>query len=204
MKIKSLKTGLAVIIFTCSLFAGNSFATEKDTATKTVAILPFSVFIDTSRLLNGVSVESLIRAAEISRYRYQQSLYIWFLRKPGRYNVVFQNLMTTRELLAKARWGDSLKLKTSEQLCLLLGVDAVISGEVYMKKPRAQETATLVNGITGLPLAASNKIHVGLTLHDDTGKLRWRQDQDVRGDISAENMIDNIMRYMAKTFPFKK
>ncbi len=69
---------------------------------KSIAILPFRVSADTNKLMTGVTAESILRAAKISRYRFQRYLYISFLYKSWKNKLSFQNFMSTNDLLKKA------------------------------------------------------------------------------------------------------
>jgi hypothetical protein len=196
---------ILLVFFLCLHFTAKCIiAGPIDTTIKTVAILPFNVTIDTSHLLNGVNAENLLRAAKFSRYRYQQYLYIWLIKKPWKYNVTFQNIIETREIINRSGITDSIEIKTKAQLCSLLGVDAVLYGKIYMTKPHSQESANIINGITGLPLSASNKIDLELTIYDFKGTITWKETQHVRGDVGQENMIEYAMKRISKTFPLKK
>ena len=196
---------IAVIVFALCGYSlvSKANAHDQDTAIKTIAILPFSVSIDTTNLPNGVTEDGLIRAGQIDRHRFQQALFIWFIKKPKRYSVSFQEIMTTNDLLKQTGLMDSADMQ-KPQLCAALGVDAVITGNVKMIKHSQTLGSSVTKGFIGVPLSSDNKIQMELNLYDASGNILWKRTYTDRGDVSPDELIDRLLKRAYETFPYKK
>ncbi len=177
--------------------------TESPTsAIKEIAILPFNVSPDTNRLLNGVTAESILKAAKMSRYRFQKYLYIWFTKNQNRYNVTFQEFNTTNDRLKKAGIYNSVERKIKQEIWSLLDVDAIVFGDMHLVKTMSKEGTDMINGIVGLPVATSNKINLEISIYGSTGRLKWKQMYQGRGTLGDESLIDHLMKRVSKSIWF--
>ncbi len=194
---------LVIVLGSCGpVVKKNIEATTYDYPLKSIAILPFSVFADTNRLRTGITPENIARAAEMGRYRFQRHLYASFLKKPRKNKLWFQNFMETNKLLKKAGLYEDFSEKIKSQLCALLGVDAVIYGQMNIFKPMYQDNARIINGIVGLGVAASNKMELELRIYDANNNLRWKKMYKIRGDVGDDKMVEVLLSKVPKSFPF--
>ena len=173
--------------------------------TKTVAILPFNVSIDSKRLPKGTSIETLKDSERKTGYDIQSNSYMWFLKRQKDYTVTFQDIDKTNSLLNKANIDyQDLALQDKAELCKLLGVDAVITGKATMSKPMSEGAAVAVGVLVGA-WGPTNQTNTSLTIHDPAGELLWKYDYAASGSIgsSAENLTNALMRNASRKFPFK-
>lgn len=174
-------------------------------STKSVAILPFNVSIDSKRLPKGTTIETLKESQLKTGYDIQSSSYSWFLKRQKDYTVTFQDVDKTNSLLKKANIDfENIPLQDKGELCKLLGVDAVITGKATMSKPMSEGAAVAVGVLVGA-WGATNKTNTSLTIHDPAGKLLWKYDYAASGSVgsSAENLTNALMRNASKKFPYK-
>lgn len=172
---------------------------------KVLAILPFSVSIDTKRLPKGTSIETLKESEQKSGYEMQSACYTWLLQRSDRYTVSFQDVDRTNALLKKAGIEyDDISLKDKGELCKLLGVNGVISGKGNFSKPMSEGGAIAMTVLVGYG-GSTNKMDADLTIHDDAGTLLWKFDYAVDGGLgsSAQSVAQAIMRKSSKRFPYK-
>lgn len=108
-------------------------------AHKVMAILPFKISYDESKLPKEMTAEMLAKAKEEESYAFQDQLYIQFLdrqAKKNQFTVDFQDVSQTNILLNEAGMKfDSLPLFTKKQIKDVLGVDALLSGTMRKEKP---------------------------------------------------------------------
>ncbi len=196
----------AIMISSCGpkIYKSDNFETSKATV-KTLAILPFTVTIDTKRLPKGTTMETLKESEQKTGYDVQGNSYSWFLKRSKDYTVSFQDIDRTNSLLKKAGISyDDISLQDKGELCKLLGVDAVISGRIRMSKPMSEGAAVVVGLLAGA-WGATNKTTTSLTIHDGKSGLLWKYDYDASGSVgsSAERLTSALMKNASKKFPYK-
>ncbi|MFM7232247.1 MAG: hypothetical protein ACKO3S_09695, partial [bacterium] len=104
---------------------------------KLIAILPFKVKIDTKRLKN-VSLEMIQKDESDEGLMFQKQLYIRLLQKSEaeKYTIAFQDADQTNALLQRAGIDlDSLSFYPKDEIAKVLGVDAILSGNVNQSQP---------------------------------------------------------------------
>ncbi len=82
----------------------------------------------------------------------------------------------------------------------MLGVDAVVFGDVHLVKPMSQEESNIINGIVGFGVAPSNKVKLELSIYDAESNLRWSQIYIGRGNVEDEEIIKAVMKKVSKRF----
>lgn len=169
---------------------------------KTVAILPFDVTIQRRKESEG-SVEMLAQAEREEGYNLQQVLYVRFLRKT--YTVKFQDPSETNVLLERANVPfEDLGKKTKQELAEILGVDAVISGDVRRSKPMSTGAAVATAVLIGF--SATNQVTVNMYLHDaQSGKLIWNYNGTFVGGLgsTSDGLADAMMKKTSKKFAYR-
>lgn len=213
MKFKSLIWVVLIATVTlqgCApeIFTSPNFATVKRKH-KTVALLPFDVTVSMKKLPKGVTVEQVKADEEKTAFTAQSNAYTYFLKEMGRdkYTVDFQDIDKTNATLVKSDINYSaLKSKTKDELCKLLGVDAVITGKITLEKPMNEGAAIALGLLVGF-WGNTNKVITNLSIHDSMdGKLLWKYDWEANGSVgsSTESLTRALMRNVSKKFPYKK
>lgn len=173
---------------------------------KTVAILPFLTTITYRKQPKGFSAEAN-RQQEISTAKsIQSSMYTFLLRKRKNYSVEFQDVEKTNILLKKAGAENKLDELTKDEVCKILGVDAVISGRFdneQTKSDGAALTSVLFTGFGGKTGSAT----LTMVLNDGaSGDMVWRFYKTMNDNYtrSTDDLIESLMRKLSRNFPYDK
>ncbi len=191
-----------------TVFTSPNFVSAKKLH-KTVAILPFDVFISMKKLPKGVTAEQLKADEEKTAFTAQGHAFTYLLKETGKnkYTVDFQDIDQTNALLKKNSLDyTTLKSKTKDEIAKILGVDAVLTGKIIMEKPMNDGAAIALGLLVGF-WGNTNKITTALTIHNGTdGKLLWKYDWEANGSVgsSTENLTKSLMRSVSKNFPYTK
>ncbi|GAA4438134.1 hypothetical protein GCM10023188_33130 [Pontibacter saemangeumensis] len=183
--------------------------TEVSAKHQVVAILPFDVTIESRRLPKGVTAEMVQDQQRDYGYGIQGDVYGYLLREmsKGRYTVKFQDVSKTNALLNDAGISaEALRLTSKEELCGLLGVDAVISGQAIMSKPMSDGAAIAVGLLVGA-WGSTNAVNTSITIHEGrAGELMWKYDYVASGSVgsSRQALTNALMRNSSKKFPYRK
>jgi hypothetical protein len=190
-----------------------------------LAILPFKVMLRLRRKeAKKLEPEDFEKLEKIEGEAVQAALQSYFLKQKEKdsFKVSFQDIHKTNELLAQAGWtDDSLRLKTTKQICRKLQVDGLISGTIMTKKLLSDEGAAALTAL-GIGVSAAGALFGGtpdwpgsgpnntgyctINVHEaKAGKLLWRYEIELsRGLGSNTNSIINaMMRKAAKKFPYE-
>jgi hypothetical protein len=190
------------------IYQAPNFAAVRKTQ-KVLAIIPFKVSLDMKKLPKGATVESIRESNKETGYSLQSNAYSALLKELGRdkYDIDFQDVDKTNSILAKNNISyEDLVKKDKGELCTLLGVDGIISGDARMTKPMSEGAAVVVGLLVG-GWGATNKTDVSLTIHDKKeSKLMWKYDYEASGSVgsSPESLAKALMRNVSKKFPYKK
>ncbi|TAE70586.1 MAG: hypothetical protein EAZ85_11755 [Bacteroidetes bacterium] len=174
---------------------------------KLVAILPFEVTMKSKKLPKGVTPEMVAEDEKKESVNIQNSIFTFLLRKSSKYNIKMQDTDKTRALLAKNNLDlKAIQTMTKDEIAKVLEVDGIISGSIVTEKIMSQE-AGLALGLLGLGGSKTNQTTCILQLHDSKkGDLLWRYDRQVSGGwaSSTDDLVERIMRQVARNFPYKK
>lgn len=176
---------------------------------KTVGILPFEVTIKMKKLPKGVTQEQIIEQQKTESKNVQNSMYTFLLRKAKdkNYTVTFQDVTKTNTLLAKQDITiDNLGKYTKDEIAKILGVDAIISGNLVTDKVMSEGGAIALGLLIGF-WGKTSEASVTMNIHNGTdGELLWRYDREVAGGVgnSTDDMVNRIMRQVARNFPYDK
>ena len=175
---------------------------------KLVAILPAEVSINLRpNEMKNTSKERIMQMEEETSNAIQDKMYSWFLRRSGKkkYTVQFQDISRTNSLLKQNSISYSdLPLRGKEELAKLLGVDAVISTRVSMKKPMSEGAALAVGLVFGA-WGSTNDVQTSINIHEgQKGDLIWKYDYDAQGSVgsSTDRLVNALMRNASKKFPY--
>jgi len=177
---------------------------------KSVAILPFKISYDESKLPKEMTPEMLAKAKEDEAYAFQNQLYVQFLERQAKKNlftVDFQEVSQTNILLNQAGMKfDSLPLYTKKQIKDVLGVDALLSGTMRKEKPMSTGAAVALGVLFGV-WGSTNQTFINMSIHDgETGKLLWNYDHEASGSVgsSPEKLAKSLISGVSKSFPYRK
>lgn len=176
---------------------------------KKVAVLPFTVNIDKKNLGKNTTIEMIEQAEQEESLEFQRQLYARFLQRAGEgeYTIEFQDVDQTNALLSKTGISpDSLAGHTRDEIAGVLGVDALISGNIHQARPTSTGMAvaqTLLIGFSG----STQRVDINLTVHNGAdGSLLWSYDHTDKGGIanSVEAMTKSLLKKVAGNFPYRK
>lgn len=190
------------------IYQSASFATVKEKH-KVVAILPFDVTIESRKLPKGVTADMILDQQRDYGYGIQSDVYGYFLKQMSKdkYTVTFQDVTKTNATLNDAGLSyDELRLKSKDELCALLGVDAVVSGKASMTKPMSDGAAIAVGLLVGA-WGPTNTVMTTITIHEsEKGDLLWKYDYMASGSIGSnrQSLTNSLMKNSSKKFPYKK
>ncbi|PRY11206.1 hypothetical protein CLV24_1111 [Pontibacter ummariensis] len=182
---------------------------EVSSAHKVVAIMPFDVLIESRKLPKGVTADMILDQQRDYGYGIQNDVYGYFLRQmsKNRYTVTFQDVHKTNSLLEEAGITyEDLRRASKEQICQLLGVDAVVSGSATMSKPMSDGAAVAVGLLVGA-WGPTNSVNTTITIHEGAkGELMWKYDYAASGSIgsSRQSLTNALMRNSSKKFPYQR
>lgn len=196
----------SLLILSCSptIYKSNNLVASKGVV-KQVAILPYTVSIDSKRLPKGMTIETLKASQEQTGYDMQNNSYTWFLKRSKNYTVDFQDIDKTNAILKKANINsiNDINSRGKDEICKLLGVDALISGKASMSKPMSEGAAIAV-GLLISAWGSTNNTTITLAIHDNSSNLLWKYDWQSNGSVgsSPERVTDALMRNASKRFPY--
>lgn len=174
-----------------------------------VAVLPFTVNIDKKNLGKNTTIEMIEQAEQEESLEFQRQLYARLLQRAGEgeYTIEFPDVDQTNALLSKAGISpDSLAGHTRDEIAGVLGVDALISGNIHQARPTSTGMAvaqTLLIGFSG----STQRVDINLTVHNGAdGSLLWSYDHTDKGGIanSVEAMTKSLLKKVAGNFPYRK
>lgn len=201
---------ICVTLASCGpqIYQAASFKEVKDTH-KTVAVMPFEVTIESRKLPKGVTPEMIQDQQRDYGYGIQSDVYGYFLKEmsKNKYTVNFQDVSKTNAILNSYGISyDDLRLKSKDEICRLLGVDAVVSGKAMMSKPMSDGAAIAVGLLVGA-WGPTNTVNTTITIHEgNAGDLMWKYDYQASGSIgsSRQSLTNALMRNSSKKFPYKR
>lgn len=174
-----------------------------------IAILPFDVQINATKLPKNVTHEMVLQQQEETGYSMQSNVYTYFLKEASKnkYTIEFQDVDKTNALLKKAGLDYyDLPSKTKEEICNILGTDVVLSGRATLEKPMSDGSAIAVGLLFGF-WGNTNRVDVNVNIHDrNDSKLLWKYDYQASGSVgsSSESLTRALMRNVSKKFPYTK
>lgn len=173
---------------------------------KTVAILPLKATIGYKRLPKGFDAEGNKLEEQKTGISMQQGMYTYLLRKSDEYTVNFQDVERTNALLKKAGVFEKIDDQLPEDLCKILGVDAVIKSS-YAYEKTGSEAGAIAKALVFGSGGATASGDLVLQIYNGTdGNLLWRfYKQMNEGVFSAGNeLMVRMMAKVARNFPYFK
>lgn len=179
---------------------------ESKAKVKTVAILPFLVNIEFVTTPKDLQIDKIREEAIKIGYAVQKESARWFSKNAREYTVIFQGIEETNRLLEKAGLKvDNLQPQDRGELCRLLGVDALVSGDVYILHPMTDgesALAWLISGTWGI----ANEVTTRLFMHNNTSELLWKYEWWNKGYAGSnpERLVKGLLRDASQSFPYRR
>ncbi len=174
---------------------------------KRVAILPLDVTVEMKKLPKDMTREQLDENSINTGFSMQSNIYSQLLKRSKDYTVKFQDIDRTNSILEKNNMSfDDIQLADKAEICKMLEVDAVISGDMRMSKPMSGVGAAALGILVGA-WGATNKVFVTMNIHENKDSdLLWKYDYEASGSVGSdpESLSRALMRNVAKKFPYKR
>lgn len=173
---------------------------------KELAIIPFITHLDLDK---NISRQEYLELEEKEGYEVQNALETYFGRgnKRKKFSVEFQNIKNTNAILLQNNITyKNIDTYTIKQLCELLEVDGIISGNMDLTILLSKGVPTNFNFmdyITG----QSNYGRIGIKVSDGaTGKLLWKYEKEInkKSGKNTIELIDKMMKKATRRFPYEK
>ena len=180
---------------------------------QTVAILPFIVVLGGKALQemgeDMGNVDQLPMQLQNEGRLFQASIYSRFLKKAkkGMYRISFQDTDRTNGLLKRAGITyDDLEFADMSEIASVLGVDAVIIGNVYREKGMNQGGAVAMAVLIGAwGATGSAKLNLKIFNGEDGSKL-WQYTHRAKGGLGSniDDIVLRLMKQVSRKFPYNK
>lgn len=199
-----LTTISILLISSCARVYYSPEAVELCKSHERIAILPPYVAITSSKLIDP---ETLRLQQESESLRFQKEMVSWMLMQRGQFHVRLniQDIETTNALLKQA-WNEMERDLTSQEICDLLQVDALLRADFNMHRPMSDGAAVAIGVFTGI-WATTNEIEVYMDLFDkSTDQVIWNYNRTMSGSVlnSVNRMIDELMYHAFGKMPYSK
>lgn len=173
---------------------------------KVLAIIPFITHLE---LEEELSKEERSELEEKEGYEVQNALETYFGRgnRRKKFSVDFQNIQNTNAILTQNNISyTNIDTYTIKQLCELLKVDGIISGNMDLNILLSEGVPTdfsFMDYIRG----DANYGRIGIKISDGaTGKLLWKYEKEITKKTGRNTieLIDKMMKKAARRFPYEK
>ncbi|MFH4968688.1 hypothetical protein V8G61_10845 [Gaetbulibacter sp. M240] len=207
---------ITLLFLTTTIFAQTSLYENPkfDDIAKThkiIAIVPFKTQVKLRpKQMKDMTNEQLYKIERSEGEGMQTAMYSWFLKRKKRGKL--ENLevqdpnITTALLLKKDIDYDNLTEFTPQELAVILGVDAVISGTFETNKPMSEGASVALGLLIGF-WGSTNSATVNMSVHNaEDGILLWNYNKKVNGSIgsSPEDLINILMRKASRRLSYTK
>ncbi|MEA1785952.1 hypothetical protein U1E44_07605 [Arenibacter sp. GZD96] len=169
-----------------------------------LAIIPFVTRLE---LKDSISQEQLQQLEENEGYTVQNALETYFSqgKKNKRFTVEFQNIKNTNALLAKNNISyDNIDIYTIKELCTLLNVDGIISGNLSLNVLLSKGVPTEFSFMDYIK-GDANYGRIGIKVSDGgTGKLLWKYEKEInkKSGKNTYDLITIMMKQATRKFPY--
>ncbi|MEO9513815.1 MAG: hypothetical protein ABJN84_12980 [Flavobacteriaceae bacterium] len=207
---KRIMTFVAFLAVTLVMAQKNIYENRRfDELTKDhqlLAIIPFIANLDLKRDVDQKELKGL---AQKEGYAVQNALETYFSKRKKRkkFNVEFQNIKNTNAILAQNNITyDNLDIYTIKQLCKILKVDGIISGNLNLNILLSKGVPTNFNLLDYFS-GDANYGRIGVKVSDgNTGKLLWKYEKAItkKTGKNTTELIDRMMKLASRKFPYDK
>ncbi|WP_340202725.1 hypothetical protein [Ascidiimonas sp. W6] len=175
---------------------------------KLIAIIPFIATLELDNEEYNVSREELKSLEKQEGLAVQNALESYFLKRKNKkkFQVEFQDVQNTNAILGRNNITlDNIDIYTTQELCEILKVDALVSGNLTL--------STLIS--KGVPevdfisiiLGKSDFGRIAVKISDGgSGKLLWKYEKIInrKSGKNTQSIIDIMMKTAARKFPYDK
>jgi hypothetical protein len=213
---KKLLFSLLFLLFVCNVKAQTSLYENPkfDSIAKShkiIAVVPFKTQVKLRpKQMKDMDDEKLNRLEKAEGEGIQTAMYSWFLKRKKRgklQNLEVQDPKVTTVLLKKKDIDyNTITDYTPQELAIILGVDAVITGDYETDKPMSEGASIALGLIVGF-WGSTNSAVVNMSINDAAnGTLLWNYNKKVRGSIgsSPEDLINILMRKASRRMAYTK
>ena len=214
MNLRGVQSGVTVLMM---VFFGLTLHAQKDIYQSStfqelskdhqlLAIVPFLTQLELEQELDKSEKK---RLAQNEGYAVQQALEVYFSnrRKRKKFEVEFQNTMDTNALLAQnGITYANIDIYTTKELCEILQVDGIISGNLTLNILLSKGIPTKFN-LWDYLNRNSNYGRIGIKISDgNSGKLLWRFEKEItkKSGKNTTELIDKMMKQASRKFPYDK
>lgn len=174
---------------------------------KVVAVIPFKYKLALKKMPKGMTEEDVKSQEEKSSLSAQNSFYTYALEKKekGQTSVDIQDLDRTKVLLSRKNIdAKNIGNYLPEELCQLLEVDALITGDIIASQPMSEGAAVVTTVLVGF--SKTNEAKASIKVYDKSGTLIWTYGKEVEGGLGSDDndMIRRLMKKTANRFPYFK
>ncbi|WP_067033436.1 hypothetical protein [Allomuricauda sp. CP2A] len=171
-----------------------------------LAIMPFIAYLELKEVVDRDELKVL---AEREGYAVQNALETYFSKRKQRkkFNVDFQNINNTNALLAQNGIDyDNIDIHTTQELCKILDVDGIISGNLNLNILLSEGVPTDFNLLDYFS-GDANYGRIGVKISDgESGKLLWKYENEIskKTGKNTTELIDKMMKAASRKFPYDK
>jgi len=171
-----------------------------------LAIIPFFTNLE---LKEDFSQEDLKKLEEREGIAVQNALETYFGRgkKRKKFSVDFQNTKNTNAILAQKNITyANIDTYTIKQLCEILSVDGIVSGNLDINILLSQGIPSDFSFIDYI-LGDANYGRIGIKVSDGkTGKLLWKYEKEInkKSGKNTVDLIELMMKKATRKFPYDK
>lgn len=171
-----------------------------------LAIVPFIAYLELKKTVDHDELQVL---AKKEGYAVQNALETYFSKRKKRkkFNVDFQNIANTNALLQqKGIDYDNIDTYTTQDLCKILDVDGIVSGNLNLNILLSEGVPTDFSFFDYFS-GDANYGRIGLKISDgETGKLLWKYENEItkKTGKNTTELIDKMMKAASRKFPYDK
>lgn len=175
-----------------------------------IAILPFDASVTLRpKEMKDITPEQLTRMEESEGEGIQSGMHSWFLKrkKQGKLKINVQPPNVTKAILIKQGvTAEQIAAYLPQELCKLLGVDAIIMGTFETNKPMSQGAAIAASLLFGFG-GSTEKAIINLSIYEGlNGDLMCNYQKNLGGGLgsSTEDLINVLMRKASRRIAYTK
>ncbi|MBO0322072.1 hypothetical protein J0X14_07170 [Muricauda sp. CAU 1633] len=171
-----------------------------------LAIMPFIAHLELKEVVDRDELKVL---AQREGYAVQNALETYFSKRKKRkkFNVDFQNINNTNAILVQNGIDyENIDIHTTQELCKILDVDGIISGNLNLNILLSEGVPTDFNLLDYFS-GDANYGRIGVKISDgETGKLLWKFENQIskKTGKNTTELIDKMMKTASRKFPYDK
>jgi len=173
---------------------------------KTVAILPLAVSISFKKFPKNYNAADNAVQEKEEGIKMQQGMFTYLLRKASNYTVTFQDVERTNVLLKQANVYENIAGMTPDSLCKILKVDGIVKASYAYEKTGSEAGAIIKTAVFGFGGSTASGALTMQIYNGTDGTLLWRFYKEMNEGVfsSANELMERMMRKVARNFPYEK